>query len=107
MMAPSTLFNAVIAGAVSVQIQSILGLVLPLCHVAIRRQLREIDTTQIEEFFPVSQRLRNQADEGLRLVAVGAFRERVLLLPGRGHDPGAGIELGDLLVADVGRCAKD
>jgi hypothetical protein len=29
------------------------GFFLPLCHVAIPGQLREIDATQIEEFFPV------------------------------------------------------
>ena len=99
------LFNAVGTGPVSDR-STRLGHVLPLAHIAANRQLREINATQIEEFFPGCQRLRYQVDEGLRLVAVGAFRERVLLFPGRGYDPRARIEFGDLLVADLGR-ARD
>src|SRR5215216_4748681 len=95
--ASSTLFNAATAGAVSVR-SNHLGNVLPLSHVDIHRQLRGIDATQIEEVLPVPQRVRYQADDSLRLVAVGAFGERVFLLPGRGHDSRAGIEFGDLLV---------
>ena len=53
---PSTLFNAVITGAVSLR-SNYWGHVLPLPHVAVHRQLSEIEGTQIEEFFPVCQRL--------------------------------------------------
>ena len=53
---PSTLFNALITGSVSLR-SNHWGHVLPLPHVTIHPQLSEIDGTQIEEFFPVCQRL--------------------------------------------------
>jgi hypothetical protein len=97
--------NAVTAEAVSFRSNRLPPFLLP-CRVDVRRQPFQINIAQIEEIFPVGQRLRNESDEDLCLVAVGAFRERVLLLSSRGDDPGAGIEFRDLLVADVGRARE-
>src|SRR5215212_2646994 len=105
MRAPLLVLNAAVIAWVSFR-SSRLQLVLLPCRVRGYGELPQIDTTQIEEVFTVCQSLGNEADQGPCLVSVGAFRERELLLPGRGHDPGARVELRDLLIADVGRARE-
>jgi hypothetical protein len=105
MRAPLWVLNAAVTARVSFRF-SRLWLVLLSWRIRGYGGLPRIDTTQIEEIFTVCQSMGDDADQRPCLVAVGAFGDGELLLLGRGHDPGARVELRDLLVAEVGRARE-